>query len=61
MPVDGILVWQVAWTPYTRLCETKEIITINGQFPGPTLYANKGDAVIINAYNYANYSVTLHW
>ncbi|CAN6441939.1 unnamed protein product [Victoria cruziana] len=53
--------WVVAWTPYTRLCETKEIITINGQFPGPTLYANKGDAVIINAYNYANYSVTLHW
>ncbi|XP_031488761.1 laccase-14-like [Nymphaea colorata] len=53
--------WLVAATPCTRLCETKEIITVNGQFPGPTLFVNKGDTVIINAYNQANYSLTIHW
>ncbi|KAF3773413.1 L-ascorbate oxidase, partial [Nymphaea thermarum] len=57
---DGIvLCGQVASTSYTRLCETKEIITVNGQFPGPTLYVNKGDTVIINAFNQGNYSLTI--
>ncbi|XP_031493286.1 uncharacterized protein LOC116259570 [Nymphaea colorata] len=51
----------VAPTSYTRLCETKDILTVNGQFPGPTLYVHKGDTVIINVYNQAPYNVTLHW
>ncbi|CAN6441944.1 unnamed protein product [Victoria cruziana] len=53
--------WQVIPTSYTRLCHTKNILTINGMLPGPTLYVHRGDTVIINSYNHANYSVTLHW
>ncbi|GAV71269.1 Cu-oxidase domain-containing protein/Cu-oxidase_2 domain-containing protein/Cu-oxidase_3 domain-containing protein, partial [Cephalotus follicularis] len=51
----------VSYTPYTRLCSTKNILTINGQFPGPTLYANKGDTLIVDVYNKADYNITIHW
>ncbi|XP_027364689.1 laccase-15-like [Abrus precatorius] len=47
--------------PFTKLCSTKNILTVNGQFPGPTLYANKGDTIIVDVYNRANYNITIHW
>ncbi|KAL0338215.1 UNVERIFIED_CONTAM: Laccase-4 [Sesamum angustifolium] len=31
----------------TRLCSTKSIVTINGKFPGPTIYAREDDTVLI--------------
>ncbi|KAL5992212.1 hypothetical protein ACLOJK_013127 [Asimina triloba] len=46
---------------YTRLCETKSILTVNGQYPGPTIYAHKFDTVIVKVYNKASINVTLHW
>ncbi|KAK4491223.1 hypothetical protein RD792_001956, partial [Penstemon davidsonii] len=46
---------------YTRLCSTKEILTVNGKFPGPILKANRGDTLIINFHNKADYNITLHW
>nr|CAD1826863.1 unnamed protein product [Ananas comosus var. bracteatus] len=48
-------------TNYTRLCRTKSILTVNGQFPGPTIYARNGDTVIVKVYNRASYNITLHW
>ncbi|GLU06902.1 hypothetical protein SLE2022_238870 [Rubroshorea leprosula] len=47
--------------PYTRLCSTKNILTVNGQFPGPTLYVNKGDTIVVDVYNRGKYNITLHW
>jgi len=52
---------QMKETSYTRLCHTKNILTVNGQFPGPTIYARKGDTVIVRAYNQGDFNVTLHW
>ncbi|XP_073284753.1 laccase-15-like [Primulina huaijiensis] len=46
---------------YSRLCSNKTILTINGQFPGPTIYARKGDLVIVDVYNRANHNITIHW
>ncbi|KAK6940095.1 Multicopper oxidase, C-terminal [Dillenia turbinata] len=46
--------------PYTRLCHTKKILTVNGQFPGPTLYAHKGEKLIVNVINRGNYNITIH-
>ncbi|KAK2980521.1 hypothetical protein RJ640_022523 [Escallonia rubra] len=46
---------------YTRLCKTKKILTVNGKFPGPTLYAYKGDTIIVNVRNKANQNITIHW
>uniref|UniRef100_A0A0D9VT09 Laccase n=1 Tax=Leersia perrieri TaxID=77586 RepID=A0A0D9VT09_9ORYZ len=44
-----------------RLCKTQKIITVNGQFPGPTIEVYEGDTVAIRAVNMARYNVTLHW
>ncbi|KAL3746932.1 hypothetical protein ACJRO7_015810 [Eucalyptus globulus] len=48
-------------TSYKRLCSTKNILTVNGQFPGPTLYVHKGDTIIVDVYNKAKYNITIHW
>ncbi|KAM5557910.1 laccase-15 [Rosa sericea] len=71
LAINGILLHCQAWparytfvveeTPYKRLCSTKNILTVNGQFPGPTLYARKGDTVIVDVFNRGNRNITLHW
>ncbi|BAD61379.1 putative diphenol oxidase [Oryza sativa Japonica Group] len=48
-------------TNYTRLCHEKSILTVNGQFPGPTIYARKGDFIIVNVHNNGNKNITIHW
>ncbi|KAK1321863.1 Laccase-22 [Acorus calamus] len=45
----------------TRLCTTKPIVTVNGKFPGPTLYAREDDNVIVEVINNVQYNVTIHW
>ncbi|XP_072985997.1 laccase-3-like [Typha latifolia] len=47
--------------PVNRLCMTNEIITVNGQFPGPTLEVRDGDTLVIKVMNQAIYNITLHW
>ncbi|XP_048137145.1 laccase-3-like [Rhodamnia argentea] len=47
--------------PVKRLCRTHSTITVNGQFPGPTLAVRDGDSLVITAINRARYNVTLHW
>ncbi|KAK4268649.1 hypothetical protein QN277_025269 [Acacia crassicarpa] len=46
---------------YTRLCSSKSIVTINGKFPGPTLYAREDDTLLIRVNNHVNVNVTIHW
>ncbi|OAY43688.1 laccase-4 [Manihot esculenta] len=45
----------------TRLCSTKPIVTVNGRFPGPTLYAREGDTVLVRVVNKVKYNVSIHW
>ncbi|MQL77104.1 hypothetical protein Taro_009497 [Colocasia esculenta] len=45
----------------TRLCSTKPIVTVNGKFPGPTLYAREDDTVLVKVVNHVQYNVTIHW
>ena len=45
----------------TKLCSSKVILTVNGKFPGPTLYAREDDTVIVRVTNHVNYNVTIHW
>lgn len=52
---------QVQETPVKRLCNEQHIITVNGQFPGPTLEVREGDTLEINVINRAQYDVTIHW
>ncbi|KAI3854659.1 hypothetical protein MKX03_005255 [Papaver bracteatum] len=34
----------------SRLCHAKPIVTVNGMFPGPTIYAREGDTLLINQF-----------
>ncbi|CAH8339570.1 unnamed protein product [Eruca vesicaria subsp. sativa] len=53
--------FKVVMKNMTKLCSTKPIVTINGKFPGPTLYAREDDNVIVNLTNKVSYNVTIHW
>ncbi|CAM0944167.1 unnamed protein product [Alopecurus aequalis] len=46
---------------YTRLCHEKTILTVNGEFPGPTIFARNGDVVVVNVYNQGHKNITVHW
>ncbi|CAM0152405.1 unnamed protein product [Urochloa decumbens] len=45
----------------TRLCRNRSIMTVNGQFPGPTVEINEGDSLIVRVTNRGRYNVTVHW
>ncbi|KAL8039216.1 hypothetical protein ABFX02_10G020400 [Erythranthe guttata] len=45
----------------TRVCSTKSIVTVNGKFPGPTIYAREDDTVLIRVINRVKYNVSIHW
>ncbi|KAL8149887.1 hypothetical protein AgCh_006776 [Apium graveolens] len=46
---------------FSRLCHAKPIVTVNGMFPGPTVYVREGDQILVNVTNYAQYNLTIHW
>lgn len=52
---------QIKMQNVTRLCQSKSIVTVNGQFPGPTLTAREGDRVIVKVVNHVQYNVSIHW
>ncbi|KAI5663610.1 hypothetical protein M9H77_22933 [Catharanthus roseus] len=45
----------------SRLCSTKPIVTVNGRFPGPTLYAREDETVLVRVVNRVKYNVSIHW
>ncbi|GLJ13801.1 hypothetical protein SUGI_0220260 [Cryptomeria japonica] len=45
----------------TRLRNTHTIVTVNGQYPGPTIYVNEGDNLIVQVENNEPYNVTIPW
>ncbi|XP_047316445.1 laccase-4-like [Impatiens glandulifera] len=53
--------FNVEMTNTTRMCSTKPIVTVNGKFPGPTIYAREDDTVLIKVVNHVKYNVSIHW
>ncbi|KAI0502049.1 hypothetical protein KFK09_016994 [Dendrobium nobile] len=45
----------------TRLCKTKSILAVNGEFPGPRLVAREGDQVVVKVVNHVKNNVSIHW
>ncbi|MED6145202.1 Laccase-4 [Stylosanthes scabra] len=45
----------------TKLCSTKPIVTVNGKFPGPTIYAREDDNVLVKVVNHVKYNLSIHW
>lgn len=52
---------QVVMKNTSRLCSSKPIVTVNGMFPGPTLYAREDDTVLVKVVNSVKYNVSIHW
>ncbi|KAK1272632.1 Laccase-6 [Acorus gramineus] len=53
--------FKVQTTRVTKICNTKDIITINGMYPGPVVYAEEGDRVIVKVTNETPHNATIHW
>ncbi|CAM8907545.1 unnamed protein product [Rhodiola kirilowii] len=53
--------FNVEWKSVTRLCHTKQLLTVNGQYPGPTIAVHEGDNVEIKVTNSISSNTTLHW
>lgn len=45
----------------SRLCNSTDIIAVNGQLPGPMIEVNEGDAVAVEVINGSPYNLTIHW
>ncbi|KAB1219660.1 Laccase-6 [Morella rubra] len=44
-----------------KLCNTKNIVAINGIFPGPVIYAQEDDRIIVKVTNETPFNTTIHW
>lgn len=53
--------WQIKRVDVTRLCRERSILTVNGQFPGPTIRARRGDVLVVNVRNHGDKNITIHW
>ena len=55
-------VWDVKYTYKFPDCYKKLAITINGESPGPTIYAQQGDTVVVRLTNtMLTENVAVHW
>ncbi|WVZ56443.1 hypothetical protein U9M48_006972, partial [Paspalum notatum var. saurae] len=53
--------FNVTMQQVTRLCTTRAIPTVNGQFPGPKIVTREGDRVVVKVVNNVKDNVTIHW
>ncbi|KAK4436898.1 Laccase-1 [Sesamum alatum] len=53
--------FSVEWNTVTRLCHRKEVLTVNGKYPGPTIAVNEGDNVQVIVTNRVATNTTIHW
>ncbi|CAK9857150.1 unnamed protein product [Sphagnum jensenii] len=53
--------FEVKYTTVVRLCNATSIVTVNDQFPGPTIRVKEGDRVIVTVRNHVDYNITIHW
>ncbi|KAG7012141.1 Laccase-1, partial [Cucurbita argyrosperma subsp. argyrosperma] len=60
-PVIKRFEFNVEWKKVRRLGHTKQLLTVNGQYPGPTIAVHEGDTVRIKVNNCMNENTTIHW
>ncbi|KAJ8754130.1 hypothetical protein K2173_002028 [Erythroxylum novogranatense] len=53
--------FNIVYKNITRLCNTRSVVTVNGQLPGPRLVARVGDRVVVKVVNHVSYNVSIHW
>ncbi|XP_077233385.1 laccase-6-like [Tasmannia lanceolata] len=53
--------FKVETTTITKLCKISTIVTVNGMYPGPAIYAREDDKVIVKVTNLTPYNISIHW
>ena len=54
--------WTVDYALAAPDCVSKLVLSINGEFPSPTIYAVEGDTVVVKLTNtLATEGVAIHW
>ncbi|KAK4843822.1 hypothetical protein QYF36_013083 [Acer negundo] len=53
--------FNVEWKKMSRLCNTKLLLTVNGEYPGPTIAVHEGDNIEIKVTNRVEENTTIHW
>ncbi|XP_077248526.1 laccase-6-like [Tasmannia lanceolata] len=53
--------FKVQTTRIRKVCKSKDIVTVNGMLPGPVVYAQEDDRVIVKVTNETPYNATIHW
>ncbi|RCV26343.1 hypothetical protein SETIT_5G238100v2 [Setaria italica] len=53
--------FDIVMSNVSRLCHAKSMATVNGSYPGPTIYAREGDRVVVAVTNRVAHNVTIHW
>lgn len=54
--------WTVDYASAAPDCVSKLVLSINGEFPSPTIYAVEGDTVVVKLTNaLATEGVAIHW
>ncbi|KAK6925388.1 Multicopper oxidase, N-terminal, partial [Dillenia turbinata] len=51
----------VEWKKVKRLCHTKQLLTVNGQFSGPAITIDEGDNVEVKVMNKISGNTIIHW
>ncbi|OMO84299.1 Multicopper oxidase, type 1 [Corchorus olitorius] len=55
------LILIVQTSSITKLCKTSTVVTVNGMYPGPTIYAREDDRVVVKVTNLTPYNISIHW
>ncbi|XP_042986930.1 laccase-2-like [Carya illinoinensis] len=45
----------------TRFCQSKSMVTVNGMFPGPQVFAKEGDRLVVKVVNHVPNNISIHW
>jgi FtsP/CotA-like multicopper oxidase with cupredoxin domain len=54
--------WEITYQYKSPDCFNKLAITINGQTPGPTIYASQGDTIVVDVKNsLLTENTAIHW
>ncbi|GAY45741.1 hypothetical protein WN943_017497 [Citrus x changshan-huyou] len=53
--------FKIQATRVNKLCNAKDIVTVNNMFPGPVVYAQEDDRIIVKVTNQSPYNATIHW
>ncbi|KAI3719557.1 hypothetical protein L6452_20459 [Arctium lappa] len=53
--------FKVQMLKVNKLCSTRDIVTINQMYPGPVVYAQEDDRIIVKLTNETPYNATIHW